>query len=218
MSKDGIGGTKDRIWRVGQRQSGQWRTVSSDLVFLASKMYKLSEQEAKSSHSGKTSQMVFAGIPLLVASIYALIIECESLGVLGPPAVDPMAALSKVLKTRYGVSGELLKDFQCLCEVRNEILHPIPLPTGTADNWPNYLRRIKEKKLLVEHPDSNVHYTFFDQLASHDLFAWSVYVTYGVYQALISYIPNRGMMLEFFLTTFGNFAQGSNESAKPENS
>jgi hypothetical protein len=60
-----------------------------------------------------------------------------------------------VLSTRYGLSGELLKDFECLCEIRNEIVHPVPLPTGTHDNWLEYLRRIKDKNLLIEHSDPN---------------------------------------------------------------
>jgi hypothetical protein len=213
MSNEGLGGTKDRIARVEERQPGQWRTISSDFLFLASKIYKLSEQEARISPGGNSSQMVFAGVPLLVSSIYALIIECESIGIVGPPDVAPMEALPRVLQTRYGLSGEQLKDFRCLCEIRNEIVHPVPLPPGTSDNWPDYLRRIKNKKLVVEHPDSGAHGSFFDQMASHELFAWAVYVTYVAYQAVIRSIPDQGMLLQFFLTTFGSFL--NSEDRKP---
>ena len=108
--------------------------------------------------------------------------------------------------TRYGLSGELLKDFECLCEIRNEIVHPVPLPTGTHDNWPEYLRRVKNKKLLIEHSDPNTHFTFFGQLASQELFAWAVRVTHEAYKAVIRSVPDRGMLLQFFLTTFGNFS------------
>ena len=52
MSQDGIGGTKDRIARIEQRWSGPRSTVSSDFLFLASKLYKLSEQEAKGGWPG----------------------------------------------------------------------------------------------------------------------------------------------------------------------
>jgi hypothetical protein len=206
MSKSGTGGTKDRIDRVKQRRSGQWATISPDLLYLASKLYRLSEEEAKSSRDGNTSKMVFAGIPLLLSSLYALIIECESMGLVTAPDVDPMKSLPEVIGTKYGLSGEALKDFECLCEIRNEMVHPVPLPTGTSDNWPEYLRRIKSKKLLAAHPDPNTNYIFFGQLASHELFAWAVYVTYRAYRAVIGSVPDRGMLLEFFFTTFGNFA------------
>jgi hypothetical protein len=208
MKKGGMRGTKDRLDRVKQRKTGQWSTVSSDLLFLASRIYKLSEKEAQASKDGKSSKMVFAGIPLLLSSLTSLIIECESIGVLTAPAVEPLEPLPEVLSTRYGISGELLKDFECLCEIRNEIVHPVPLPTGSSDNWPEYLRRVKNMKITIEHPEPNVHYTFFAQMASHDLFSWSLYVTYRAYQAVIHSFPDRGGLLQFFLTTFSNFAPG----------
>lgn len=206
MARKGIQGTKDRVERVKQRKTGQWSTVSSDLLFLASRIYKLSEKEAQSSKDGKSSKMVFAGIPLLLSSLTSLIIECESIGVVTAPAVEPLEPLPEVLSTRYRLSGELLKDFECLCEIRNEIVHPVPLPTGTSDNWPEYLRRVKNMKVTIEHPEPNVHYTFFAQMASHDLFSWSLYVTYHAYQAVIHSFPERGGILQLFLTTFTNFA------------
>lgn len=211
MKKGGMRGTKDRVDRVKQRKTGQWSTVSSDLLFLASRIYKLSEKEAQASKDGKSSKMVFAGIPLLLSSLTSLIIECESIGVVTAPAVEPLEPLSNVLNMRYGLSGELLQDFECLCEIRNEIVHPVPLPPGTSDNWPEYLRRVKNKKITIEHPERNAHYTFFAQMASHDLFAWSVFVTYHAYEAVIHSFPDRGGLLQFFLTTFSNFAPDGHE-------
>jgi hypothetical protein len=58
MKKGGMRGTKDRVGRVKQRKTGQWSTVSSDLLFLASRIYKLSEKEAQASEDGKSSKMV----------------------------------------------------------------------------------------------------------------------------------------------------------------
>jgi len=109
--------------------------------------------------------------------------------------------LPKLLKGRYGMSGELLKDFECLCEIRNEIVHPVPLPTGTKDGWPEYLRRVKDKLIAVEQPGD-----LFAQLASHDLFTWAVLVTQEAYRAVIHSFPDRGGILQFFLTAFTNFA------------
>ena len=64
MTKGGMQGTKDRAERVKQRKTGLWSTASSDLLFLASRLYKLSEKEAQASKDGKSSKMIFAGIPL----------------------------------------------------------------------------------------------------------------------------------------------------------
>lgn len=214
MAKRGIEGTKDRVDRVKQRKSGQWSSVSSDLLYLAARLYQLSEKEANASIDKRTSKMVFAGIPLLLSSLTSLIIECESIGVLTAPAVEPLAPLPKVLSEKYGLSGELLKDFECLCEIRNEIVHPVPLPTGSNDNWPEYLRRVKDKRVAVEHPEPGTHYTFFAQMASHDLFAWAVCVTRAAYETVIYSLPDRGGPLQLFLTTFANFAPTGRDPAE----
>jgi len=213
MAKRGIEGMKDRVDRVKQRKTGQWSSVSSDLLYLAARLYQLSEKEANASIDKRTSKMVFAGIPLLLSSLAALIIECESIDVLTAPAVEPLVPLPKVLSEKYGMSGELLKDFECPCEVRNEIVHPVPLPTGTKDNWPEYLRRVKDKRVAVEHPEPGTHYTFFAQMASHDLFAWAVYITRGAYEVVIHSFPDRGGLLQLFLTTFANSAPTGQDPA-----
>jgi hypothetical protein len=202
MTSTGIGGRKDRAERLKQRKPGQWTTVSSDLLYLASKLYKQSEKDVRTAKDGRTSKMVFAGIPLLLTSLSALIIECESIGVPTPPTLDPLQPLPKLLSERYHMSGELLKDFECLCEIRNEIVHPVVLPTGSKDNWPEYLRRVKNKRVLVEHPNPGSHYT----MASHDLFAWAVAITREAYKAVIYSYPNDGRLIEIFLATFASFA------------
>jgi|HubBroStandDraft_6_1064221.scaffolds.fasta_scaffold03395_13 hypothetical protein len=206
MTKRGMGGTKDRKDRLGQRKSGQWSTVSSDLLYLACRLYKLSETEANASTDKKSSKMVFAGIPLLLSSLSSLIIECENIGTVTPRALDMSQPLPKLLSERYGMSGKLLKEFECLCEIRNEIVHPVPLPTGTKDNWPDYIRRVKDKRVVIEHPEPNTHYTFFAQMASHDLFAWAVVITREAYKAVIHSYPGQGGLFQIFLTTFANFA------------
>src|SRR6202030_3751888 len=105
MAKRGMQGTKDRVDRVKQRKSGQWASVSPDFLFLASRLYKLSEKEAQASKDGRSSKMVFAGIPLLLSSLTALILECESIGVVTAPNVEPLEPLPSVLSTRYGLTG-----------------------------------------------------------------------------------------------------------------
>jgi len=80
MANRGMRGTKDRVERVNQSKTGQSSTVSSDSQFPASRLYKPSEKEAQASEDGKSSKMVFAGIPLLPSSLTSLIIECERIG------------------------------------------------------------------------------------------------------------------------------------------
>jgi hypothetical protein len=65
----------------------------------------------------------------------------------------------------------------------------------------------------VEHPEPSTHYTFFAQMASHDLFAWAVLVTRGAYEAVIHSFPDRGGLFQLFLTTFANFAPAAQDPA-----
>ena len=80
MKKGGMQGTKDRVDRVKRRKSGQWASVSPDFLFLAWRLYKLSEKEAEASKDGRSSKMDFAGIPLLLSSLTALIMEPDKSG------------------------------------------------------------------------------------------------------------------------------------------
>jgi hypothetical protein len=85
----------------------------------------------------------------------------------------------------YGAATDLLTDVRDLVEIRNEIIHPVPLPTGTSDNWPEYLRRIKQKGLLSTTGDPDADYIMMSQIASHRLFAWAIDVTKQVYAVIV---------------------------------
>jgi hypothetical protein len=65
------------------------------------------------------------------------------------------------------------------------------------------------KKVTVQHPDPETHYTFFAQMASHDLFAWAVFVTYRACEAVVHSFPERGGILQLFLTTLRILPQRS---------
>lgn len=95
-------------------------------------------------------------------------------------------SLVKIMEARHGVSGVLLQDLRDLVEIRNEIIHPVPLPSGTQDNWPVYLRRVKKKGLLTTTGDPNADYVLLAQIGSHKLFTWAVDVTKGLYEAVIN--------------------------------
>jgi hypothetical protein len=69
-----------------------------------------------------------------------------------------------------------------------------------------YLRRVKDKKLPIEHSDPSTHFSLFGQLASQELFAWAVRVTWEAYRAVIRSQPERQPLLKSFLAGFANFA------------
>jgi hypothetical protein len=88
--------------------------------------------------------------------------------------------LAMLMEPRYGISASVLEDFRDLIEIRNEIIHPAPLPAGTPDNWPSYLMYVKQKGLLSSTGDPNADYIMLSQIA-HRLFGWSVEVTKVLY-------------------------------------
>jgi hypothetical protein len=143
---------------------------------------------------------VYAGIPLLLAAVWSFGVEYE--GILHTGGVPPELSgdsLSRLMEMRYRVSGDLLKDLRDLMEIRNEILHPVPLPTGTPDNWPDYLRRVKQKGLLASSGASNCDYAMLRQIASHRLFAWAVDATRSLYRAIVYSNPAKVQMFQDFL-------------------
>lgn len=151
---------------------GVWGTTSSDLLFVAGRLFQQSKAESSRYPDKNHSRYVYAGIPLLLAAVRSFAIEYESIGNLGPlPAELADNSTCDLMKSRYGVSGAVLKDLADLTEIRNEIIHPIPRPPGTPDNWPDYLRHIKQKALLSTTgvPDSD--FIMLGQIASHKLFA-----------------------------------------------
>src|ERR1035437_112165 len=180
----GQGGYRERQQRLTNRKPGQSATSSQDFLFVASKLYALSWREAKKSVNGNWSGYAYAGIPLLISSIHAFIVEYEYM--LRPKAdLQDIVALDAILEKRYGVSGYLLQDVKDLYEIRNELTHPAHLPPGTPDNWPEYLRRIKALGLLNSTGKSDADYDLLSQVASHKLFLWATDVTKRVFQAIV---------------------------------
>ena len=198
----GLGGSKDREQRLTQWRSGSWGTVSQDLLHLVAKLFRLSKAEAESSEDRNSSRFVYAGIPLLVSALRSFIIEYESIGSLIPPPAELNDPLVKLLADRYGAGAGLLADLEYLSEIRNEILHPVPLPSGTPDNWPEYLRRLKEKGLLTSSGCADADYIMLGQIASHRLFDWAVEVTRRSYEAVVEHDPSRGAHFQGFLWSF----------------
>lgn len=196
-------GRTDRSGRITQRKSGTWGTTSQDLLFVGVRLFRLSREESSCRPDKNTSRFVYAGIPLLLAAAHSFAIEYEAIMNLGAvPAELSKDSLVSLMEKRYGVSGDLLQNLQDLAEIRHEIIHPIPLPTGTPDNWPDYLRRVKNKGLLNTTGDPNADYILLAQIASHRLFAWSVEVTKSLYSAIINSNPAKTQMFQPLLDNF----------------
>ncbi len=202
-------GRTDRSGRITLPKSGSWGTVSQDFLFLTASLYRLSRDEATSRPDRKTSRFVYVGIPLLLAAIQSFAIEYEGMLRAEPLPIELSAdSLARLMETRYGVTGDLLENLRDLTEIRNEIIHPNPMPTGTPDNWPDYLRHIKQKGLLSSTGDPTADYIMLAQIASHRLFNWSVEVTNGLYRAIVNSNPTKAQLFqnlldENFKTLFG---------------
>jgi hypothetical protein len=124
---------------------------------------------------GNCSPYTLSAIPLLMSSIRCLVVEYASF-----PPVDSVVlkALTKpadfeMVLDHYGIEGPLRTDALLLQETRNEIVHPAHRPSGTQDNWPDYLRTLKERGLLQSTGSSKSDYIFFSQIQSHRLLIWS---------------------------------------------
>lgn len=193
-------GRIDRRDRISNRKSGGWATTSQDLLSVASKQFALSKDEASRSSDKNHSRFVYAGLPLLLAAAWSFAIEYESMLALGslPPELSTNS-LVDLMQNRFGVAGDLLRDLRDLMEIRNEILHPVPLPTGTRDNWPDYLRHIKQKGLLTTSGDSKSDYLMLPQIASHRLFRWAVDVTKELYRAIVFSNNEKAQMFHRYL-------------------
>ena len=167
---------------------------------MVSKLFHQSRTEASHKSDKNSSGFVYAGIPLLLAAVWSFAVEYEGIQRTGglPPELSG-DSLTKLMETRYGVSGDLLDDLRDLMEIRNEILHPVPLPTGTPDNWPDYLRRVKQKGLLTTSGAPNCDYVMLGQIASHRLFVWAVDVTKSLYRAIVYSNPAKVQMFQVYL-------------------
>ncbi|HXA78703.1 MAG TPA: hypothetical protein VNV41_16330 [Candidatus Acidoferrales bacterium] len=195
-----ISGRSDRSGRITQRRSGSWGSTSQDMLTVVARLFRLSNAEAKSQPDKNHSRYVYAGIPLLLAAVQSFAVEYEGMLSLEPLPIELSAdSLARLMETRYGVSGSILEDLRDLIEIRNEIIHPVPLPAGTADNWPEYLRRIKQKGLLSStgRPDSD--YIMLGQIASHRLFKWAIAVTKNLYAVIIASDSAKVRMFQPFL-------------------
>ena len=102
----------------------------------------------------------------------------------------------------YGISGDLLENFNDLIELRNEIIRPARAPTGTPDNWPAYPARVKKLGVLESTGAADHGYVLLSQIASHRLFEWAVRVVRSLYKAVLQSDPQRTSFFAPYLSSF----------------
>jgi len=161
-----------RIARLHNRQSGSWGTTSAMYFHTVKEVFHESEKAAGDDPQ-KPSRWVYAGLPVLMAGVEAFLIEHQRLlkDNSGVRAVAGDADPRTVLKL-YPLPYDLQHDLEALIEIRNQIVHPSPVPFGKPE-WPNSLQRLRDRKVL----DGNTPQSGTDVLAllaSHRVFEWAV--------------------------------------------
>jgi hypothetical protein len=159
-------------------------------------------RHSKSRQDENCSTYTWAALPILLAALQALVVEYEV--VMNPLAAsEPASDINGTeFVKRYGIAGDLLDNFNDLIEVRNEVVHPSHAPTGTPDNWPVYLARLKKLGVLESTGAADHDYLLLGQIASHRLFVWAVQVVRSLYEAVIRSDPQRAPQFEPYLTSF----------------
>ena len=193
-------GWKDRKERLSSKRSGVSATSSQDYLHLAHLLFQNSAEYAARTVGGNCSRYTWAGLPILLAAMQALVVEYEF--ILHPaPDGNPLDITKSEFVERYGIDGELLENFRDLIEIRNEIIHPAHAATGRSDNWPAYLDRIKSLGVL-ESTGEKHDFVLLSQIASHRLFAWAAQIVSKLYEKVILSDVTRAPLFVGFLSSF----------------
>ncbi len=169
-------GRESRKQRITKKHNGGWGSSSQDFARLAFMLFEQSACYAKKV-DGNCSIYTLSGIPMLFSALRCLLVELNmgmhsqkqivSSGNIATSANDVY-----LIVNNYKLPKDLKEELRYLAEIRNEIIHPSHMPTGTDDNTPLYLNIVKEKGLLQSTGGSS-DYTWISQLQSHKLFQWA---------------------------------------------
>lgn len=163
---------KQREDRIRNRRSGGWGTTSSMYFYVVHQVFEQSESASRSDPT-KRSVWVYAGLPVLLAGVEAFVIEHQhilkdSSRLILLAGVDP---LKEVLKL-YPIANDLRTDIEALIEIRNQIVHPSPVPFGKPE-WPGSLERLHALGVIAGNaPESGAN--ALAMLGSHRVFEWAV--------------------------------------------
>ena len=193
-------GKRERESRLVNPKSGSWGSFSTDLLLTAKLMLEASIEDRKgnsnpppknhmSKHVVGSTVLLFAGLeswlhetiaqlsmhdPALLQLVKAssLIKKYESLCAWNGVSPTPLTDIG-ILAQEQGLDFKKATDnLRLAIEVRNEIVHPVPLPPGTQNNVPTDLLPLHEMGLLMSTEAPNHDFTFGDKLRSYALGYW----------------------------------------------
>ena len=183
---------KDRKERLTEAKSGAWASSSQDYLRLANDLFKQSCAYAER-FDNNVSPYPIAGIPLLISTLRALLIEANSgmygldrdFGAMGRLAND-QNEIGLISEKYISINSESAQALALLYEVRNEIVHPAHTPAGTQHNTPSNMLPLREHGLLQSSGKPDSDYTWISQLQSHRLFRWSFVTVERVAEAVLT--------------------------------
>ncbi len=183
---------QERNERLAGRLSGSMASSSADFMHLVQRLHAQSAAY-NAKHDHNFSPFAWAGIPILFSAVRCFAIEHASYWPRNDEILSKLVEGSdfKTILDFYNVPAQLKNDAELIWEIRNEIIHPGHLPTGTGDNWPNSLRTIKDQGLLHSAGSDRGDYDILHQMASHKLFTHCVHVIRGVVVVIIESDPQK---------------------------
>jgi len=182
---------KQREARLRKLQQGSWGTASATYFQSVQDVFRESEKAAAESPTG-SSRWVYVGLPVLMAGLDAFLIEHQRL--LSNSTLKELTGVDGVreILMQYQLPDELRLDMEALVEVRNQIIHPVPVPFGKPE-WPHSLQRLRDRKVLDGHvPQSGTDVLAL--LASHRLFEWAVERCADALDVVAACDPERAWM------------------------
>jgi len=196
-------GRIDRSGRLLENRSGASGSSSADFMHLVRLLFGHSAEHA-TRIDGNCSPYALAAIPMLLSSLRCLVVEYASHTPQDSPMLDALTQPNDFRKMleRYGIDDPLRSESLLLQELRNEIIHPAHRPSGTPDNWPEYLRLFKDKGVLQSTGRRDSDYIFFSQLHSHRLFVWSWRVTRDIVERVLQSDSRKLLVLGDFLHNY----------------
>jgi hypothetical protein len=161
---------QQRKARLRSHESGSWGSTSATYFRLVAKLF---HESAVTAASAIHDDWVYAGIPMLVTGVEAFLIEHQRILNQNPnrstiAGDDPIRDVLLL----YSLPDDLRDDMSALIEIRNQIVHPSPVPFGSY-YWPASLERLRSQGVLDGRtPQSGAD--VLSILASHRLFEWAV--------------------------------------------
>ncbi len=202
-------GRADRSGRLLENRPGAWGSSSADFMRVVRLLFAHSEEYA-ARIDGNCSPYALTAIPMLLSSLRCLVVEYASYHPRDSAMLDALTEANDfaAILDRYFIDDPLRSESLLLQELRNEIIHPAHRPSGTPDNWPDYLRVLKDKGVLQSTGRMDSDYIFFSQLQSHRLFAWSWRVTRDMIERILQSDPRKSPMLRDFLHNYEPVGRG----------